>query len=415
MLKNYFKIAFKVMMRNKLFTFISLFGISFTLLFIVVVTAFIDHTLGPVEPETQLRRTLSVTMGLLESESGGTTLGPLFSPYFFKKYVKTLETPQKISLSSYHHPVVVYLENKKLKINLKYTDSEFWDILDFAFLEGRSYDKEQVDNIEPVAVINERVRDEYFLGQEAVGRFMEIEGTRFRVIGVVKNVSLLRIMPYADVWVPYLFSKSDLDQVTLIGGFPGWFALVMAGDRGDFPQIKAEFQNKLQHIEFPEGRFKRILTNTSSYEEALARQIFRREDGNIGPFLAILLFLMVLFMILPAINLVNINISRIIERSSEIGIRKSFGASSLVLVGQFLIENIIITILGSILSLILAAIILGLINNSGYIAHSHLVINYRVFLTCILIAVFFGIYSGVYPAYKMSRLQPAEALQGVRR
>jgi len=412
MFKNYIKIALKVMMRNKLFTFISLFGISFTLFFLVVVTSLVDHSLGPVKPETRLKRTLSVTMGMLEYKDGGTMMGPLFSPYFLNKYVKSLESPQMVSISSYHHPVTEYLEDKKLKMDVKYCDSEFWRILDFTFLSGRGFNHDEVERIEPLAVINQRTRDDYFGENEVLGKYIEIEEKRYKVIGVVENVSILRIMPYADVWVPFGHSKTDLKKPTLLGGFPGWYAMVIAERRSDFPIIKKEFGNKLKYIEFPEGRFKNILTNVSSYEEALARQLFRKEDGNLKFFLFFVLIIMLIFMLLPAINLVNISISRIMERSSEIGVRKAFGASSLVLVGQFLVENIIITVIGGVISLALASICLAVINESGLIPYTHLSVNFRIFLVSLTIAVFFGIVSGVYPAFRMSRLDPANAIQG---
>ncbi len=95
MFKNYVKITFKLMLRNKLFTFIGLLAISMTLLFIIVVDSIVDYTFGPVKPETRLDRTLSVTMGRLEFESGGASMGPLFSPHFLIKNVKGLKTPEK--------------------------------------------------------------------------------------------------------------------------------------------------------------------------------------------------------------------------------------------------------------------------------------------------------------------------------
>ena len=52
-------------------------------------------------------------------------------------------------------------------------------------------------------------------------------------------------------------------------------------------------------------------------------------------------------MLLPAVNLVNLNISRIMERASEIGVRKAFGASSRTLVGQFVVENLVLTLVGA--------------------------------------------------------------------
>ncbi len=415
MFKNYIKIAFKVMLRHKLFTFISLFGISFTLLFLVLITSTLDHTFGPHYPEKKLGRTLSVTMGMVRIKGGGISSGPLFSPYFFKKYVKTLKTPEKISMSSFHNPIQIYKDKKKIKLGIKYVDSEFWEILDFNFLEGKAFSKKDVENIANVAVINKKIRDQYFNREEAVGKYIEADGKNFRVIGVVENVSILRIMPYADIWVPMGHTSTDLNRISITGQFPGWFAMVLAHNKRDFPKIKSEFQKHLENIEFPEGRYEWLLTNASTYQEAIARQIFRKEDGNIGPFMLILYLLMTIFMLLPAINLVNINVSRIIERSSEIAIRKSFGASSMTLVGQFIIENIIITVIGGLLSIILAAIILGIFNQTGLLPDTHFTLNFRIFLTSMLIAIFFGLLSGVYPAFKMSRLQPAEIIQGEQR
>ena len=76
----------------------------------------------------------------------------------------------------------------------------------------------------------------------------------------------------------------------------------------------------------------------------------------------VLLSLALLFMLLPAVNLVNLNVSRIMERASEIGVRKSFGASSLVLVGQFLVENLALTLIGGAIGLLLSVWLLWLVN-----------------------------------------------------
>ena len=412
MLKNYFKIAIKVMMRHKLFTFISLFGISFTLLILILFTSVIDHTFGPQYPEENLGRTLSVTMGLLRSTSGGESSGPLFSHYFLTKYVKSLKSAEKVSIASFFNPIVVYKENRKINLGIKFVDSEFWDILTFNFLEGKPFNKQDVDDLAHVAVINEKTRDEYFNGEPAVGKMIEADGKSYRVIGVVENVSVLRIMPYSDIWVPYGHTERDIDRISILGGFPGWFAMVLAESKRDFPAIKKEFQKHMENVEFPEGRFEYVLTNTSTYQEALARQLFRKTDGNISNFMIILFLLMVIFMLLPTVNLVNINISRIMERASEIGIRKSFGASSSTLVFQFIVENIIITLLGGLISLLLAGIILGIFNAAELIPDTHFTLNFRIFLTSLVITIFFGFFSGVYPAYRMSKMMPVEALQG---
>jgi putative ABC transport system permease protein len=111
------------------------------------------------------------------------------------------------------------------------------------------------------------------------------------------------------------------------------------------------------------------------------------------------------------LNLVNINISRILERSSEIGVRKAFGASSKTLVGQFIVENIILTFLGAAIGLLLSFIILQVINGSDLISNLHLTINFTVLFYSLVACLIFGLLSGVYPAWRMSRLHVVTALK----
>ncbi len=120
-------------------------------------------------------------------------------------------------------------------------------------------------------------------------------------------------------------------------------------------------------------------------------------------------------MLLPAVNLVNLNTSRIMERASEIGVRKAFGASSRTLVGQFVVENLVLTLVGAAVGFVVAALLLQVINASGMIQYAQLQLNYRIFGWGVLLAVAFGLLSGVYPAWRMSRLHPVLALKGASR
>ena len=126
----------------------------------------------------------------------------------------------------------------------------------------------------------------------------------------------------------------------------------------------------------------------------------------------LLLSLMLGFMLLPTINLVNINLSRILDRASEIGVRRAFGASSRTLSGQFLIENLVLTLIGAAIGLVLAGGVLRAFNISGLLQHTQLQLSFRTFLYGLAIAVFFGLFSGVYPAWRMSKLHPVQALRG---
>jgi putative ABC transport system permease protein len=231
---------------------------------------------------------------------------------------------------------------------------------------------------------------------------------------VVRNVPILRFAPYADVWVPLGTSKSDQYKKEVVGNFMG---LIVARSRADFPQIKAEVQARIKQAQplITNPRlFKELLGGADTPFEAAARFFLssKLEDSRPQRFLGLLIVIAVIFMLLPTVNLVNINLSRILDRSSEIGVRKAFGASSWTLVGQFVTENVVLTLVGGAIGLVLAGAALAAINASGVIPYAALTLNFRVFVYGLGIALFFGLFSGVYPAWRMSRLHPVMALRG---
>ena len=99
------------------------------------------------------------------------------------------------------------------------------------------------------------------------------------------------------------------------------------------------------------------------------------------------------------------------ERSSEIGVRKAFGASSSKLVTQFIFENIILTFLGGIIGFVIAYVTITIFNHSNVIPNADLTINLRVLFSSILLCLLFGFISGVLPAWRMSRLNVVTALK----
>ena len=407
MFKKYIKLSLKVLLRHKFFTFISLFGISFTLMILLTTTAFLDHMLGPTYPETRLDRSLYV----LDLEIKGPEISRRgsISYYFLNKYVKTLKTPELISITSFFQKTVTYNQGRKYKIALKYTDAEFWKIMDFKFIEGKPFTDEDVKNINQVAVINEATKEKYFGEESALGKFIEADWKKYKVIGVVKDVPIIRILAYGDVWVPITNTKEDITSYNLDGDYQ---AILLARSKQDFSKIKAEFQKHLAQVEFMDDTYDSIKGGTDTILESTSREMFGFDDAKVHLLFFIATGLMILFMMLPAMNLVNININRIMERYSEIGIRKSFGASSITLVGQFIVENIILTLIGGLIGLILTFIVLTIFNISNIIPYAHFTMNFRIFGFALLITLLFGLLSGVYPAWRMSRLKPVQALQG---
>lgn len=408
MLGSQLKLAFKVLLRRKFFTFISLFGISFTLLVLMVVAAMLDHSFGPLPPEVHADRTLLVARAKMSGPN--TTVQSNPGHRLVDRYVRDLPGVERVAVATQPHRIATYHDGRKEPLYLRRADGEWWRVLRFDFVEGAPYTSDDERDAARVAVINEATRERFFGSGPALGRSLPIDGQSFRVVGVVRNVPMSRPYSFADVWVPISTSRSDAYRQELLGDF---LALVLAKSRADLPAIRAEFRERLRRAELPDPKtFDTLTAAAETLPEAVASEVFGASDAGVAKLVALMSGAALLFMLLPTVNLVNINVSRILERSSEIGVRKAFGASSGRLVGQFVVENVVLTMIGGVLGLALSAVALAILNRSGVIPYAQFGLNARVFGYGFLLALAFGLISGVYPAWRMSRLNPVDALGG---
>ncbi|GAB2801467.1 ABC transporter permease [Rhabdobacter roseus] len=414
MLTNYLKLAWKVLLRHPFYTFITLFGISLTLTVLMVLTSFLDHLLGPHYPETNRDRSLYIQM-MTQTDTAGTTQmkGPM-SFRFLTDYVKSLQTPERVSISSVMNSSNAYVGSQKIKLNTKFTDADFWRVMAFDFLEGKPYNEQNIAAGDQVAVISDDFKKEYFgsASEPVVGKTIEIENVHYKVMGVVRGSPVTRFFTHAKVYFPYTAPKSNYQNT----GFRGnYIAIVLAKDQSDFKAIQDEFYDRVSRIPVPqyEGgtKYDVLKVMNETYADNFLGTIMEG-PGLRAVFLSIVGFIVFMLLGLPAINLVNVNVSRILERASEIGVRKAFGAPVRTLLWQFIIENLFITFIGGGIALVLTVVIIQLINHSGWIAYADLTINLTVFLVSVGVCFVFGILSGVLPALRMSKLKIVDALKG---
>ena len=412
MLRHYLTLSIKVLLRRKVFTLISLFGIVATLTVFVLIAALFDHGFGPGRPDT--RRDLMLSVMRVNMFGDRTRMSAHGDYMLFERQARDLPGARHLAIFSTANMVDSFVDGQKIPVALKRTNAGFWQVFDFEFLEGRPFSARDVDEAAFVAVMTVSARERLLGDGRAEGRHIEVDGQQFRVIGVVPDVSEMRVLPFADVWVPATTSKSPLDGSG--GPLGNYQAAVLADGPDSLPGIRAAFDERISRIERPSG-IDSIVAPFETQFEGLARQLFPDENpASKAPILiGALAAVGVLLALLPAVNLVNLNVSRIMERASEIGVRKAFGASSWSLVGQFVVENVLLTLTGALVAFGISGVVLQAINRSGLIAHAQLGLNLRVFLVGVAIALVFGVVSGVYPAWRMSRLHPVSALKGQTR
>lgn len=440
MLTNYIKLAFKVLRRNKFFTAISLFGISFTLLILMLVTAFYDAEFGDNPPlskkgqmvfidhlkmelvnpdtiwtidSTQLDGRMAYDSTFTVGENTSSTSISPFSYYFLDRFMRDVEGSQAYTFFSSGHSFDVFLESRKLGVEALYADADYWTLFDFRFIDGGPFTSGHVRDASSVAVMTSEIAEQYFGTTEAVvGREIVLADRSYRVVGLVESARTTTDMVSSQVFLPLTtINARSLENTEFQGGFA---AAYLALQNADIPLIKEDLNNRVSRITLPDPEaYNRASIIPMNSAELYAGMIVDQNDPEAALIAIRLVFgvLLAFFVLLPTLNLINLNLSRIMEREAEIGVRKAFGAHSGTILYQFIFENVIITFIGGAIGMVLAWLVLYLINDSQVLPQLVLRFNGTVFLYSVIICFLFGIISGLLPAWKVSRLQIADVLK----
>ncbi|MQA23764.1 ABC transporter permease [Rugamonas rivuli] len=410
MFRNYLLTAWKVFMRRKLFTAINLLCIVLTLVVLLVVTALLQNAFYPTGVEGKSERFVQAVMiEARHSENKSIRRSPLGFK-LIDKYIKPLKGVEAVSAATMPETVSVYQEGRVSELLMRRTDAEYWKILDFKVLQGRVPDQADVDQGRFVAVVNASTARKLFPGQQALGQKISIGGQYFSVIGVVEDA--MHLNAFSDIWAPITTFPSTDYRSQMFGNFS---FMVLARTAADLPRIQRDIEAASKTMVFDDPKqFNVAHVWGDSKIDLFARMLLQEEgaDSGAGKLLTVIGLLMLLFMMLPALNLINLNTGRILERSSEIGVRKAFGATSAHLVRQLVLENVLLCLAGGLIGLACARVVLWWLEGSGLIPYLHVELNLAVFGMGLLLATIFGLLSGVLPAWKMSRLDPVHALKG---
>jgi len=445
MISNYLKLAWRILGRKKFFTGISLFGISFTLGILMVILSFLQSEMGTQKPMShkddyilleslRLQRVYYDTLTTIDTViDAGVTIYDTTYNYerrgsmqwnssmnngIAEDYLSDLSTCEEMTIFNDGASYDVYVDGVKVTLNALYGDPSYFKVFDHEILEGRTIDDNDMKIASQVTVISTKCAEKYFGTSEGVvGKEMFVDGKNFKVIGVYPHRGKIRefISPY--MVIPYTLLTEE-DQTTFYHGFYG----VIYKKKSNVPssKVKEEIDERaktipLDHPSKPEG-YNEVVLFAKTYDEMIAQGIYydRDEEKSYNIMKWVLFSLLAFFILLPTLNLINLNVSRIMDRSSEIGVRKAFGAHQGNILTQFVVENIVQTLLGGLIGLGLAILVINAINTGGALGDSTLRLSPKFFIYSFIITIIFGVLSGLLPAYRMSKLQIVNALKSNR-
>ena len=416
MIKNYFKTAFRNLMRNKSFTIINVLGlaegIAASLLIFLVMryeTSF-DNFHAKKDHIYRVGSIFNTQDGISYGAGVSFPVGPALR----------IDFPQVKEVGSIFrrgNDLITIEENgqlKKFQSDVYYAEPEFFNMFDFGWLSGNP----KISLSDPASVVlTKEIAEKYFGNwQTAIGKTIKYKNDNaqvYKVTGILKNVP-----PNTDFPLGVVVSYATLKNTNIGRSFEDWVStfgraytfVVLPADYSpeQFNKDLISFAKKHRPAEYAKDAFIAQPLATMHSDDRFGNY----NDHFFSDSLKTILRLIGLFLILIAcVNFVNLATAQAVNRSKEVGVRKVLGSNRSHLALQFLSETCLIVIFALIAAVLISYLVLPLLND---LLRTKMRFDFTdptiiIFFISILIGVSF--LSGIYPAFVISGFNPINALK----
>ena len=357
MIKQYMKQAWNLMKQNKLFTGIYVVGTALAIATTMIMAIVYYVKIAPVYPEVNRDRTLF--MELAREKVGTSTNMSPWSLKAVKEWFYPLKNAEVVSaeIKNYGNEFIQPKDGSgDFKIYTKYIDTNFFQVYDFRFVEGKPFTEADLQSAIPTAVITDAMaRRLYGDATGAVGKTFTMNYVDYRVVGVVEAPSFLCKQSFAQIYFPYTL-LTGYDHSGGRSKMLGVFNVTMvakdkeqeAALREEIKELYRKYNTSQDEVELIQLEQPRSFALTV-FQDSVSDEVFDWKAVFKKFGLTLLALLLV-----PALNLSGMIAGRMETRLSEMGVRKSFGAHRNGLLGQVMWENLLLTLAGGLLGLILA-------------------------------------------------------------
>jgi len=422
MFKNYFKIAFRNLIRFKAYSLINVWGLAIGIAACILILLFVRDELSYDKHNVNADRIYRVhTVGKLLGNELNMAVSP--APLGETLVSDFPEVIQSARLNYNANMLIRYKDNVFNETRFFWADSTIFDVFTMPFIQGNP----ETALSEPhTIVLTETLAKKYFGNEDPMDKIMNMEdGTPYTVRGVIKDClpnSHFRYDMFASLsswggaerntfWVSnsfytYILLKEGASASELQNKLPE-FAAKYAG-----PQLQ-----ELLGITFDEAK-KRGYNYEFIMQPLLGIHLNSHLDYEIEPnsdirYVYIFSIIAAFILLIACINFMNLTTARSSIRSKEVGIRKVLGSSKAKLIKQFLTESILLTFFAVLITIVLVEIFLPsfsrLAGKNLYTDYFNNPIAVPALIVTILIV---GFLAGSYPAFFLSKFQPVKVLKG---
>ena len=293
--------------------------------------------------------------------------------------------------------VTIY-QSKNWTTTVSGVSSNFQDVNNWTMAEGRFISSKNVENRERVAVVGQTVVKNLFAGEDPVGKEIRVKNIPFRVIGVLNSKGNGTMGNDQDdaIFIPYTTAMERVEGVDYLR-----MVYVVANDDNGIDRLQSDIENLVR------VRHSIKDTNLDDFNIQNMKSIMETMEQTTGTLTLFLGAVAAISLVVGGIGIMNIMLVSVTERTREIGIRKALGATYFVIVTQFLIEAVVISLMGGLIGIALG---IGASKLIGLASGMSTVISVPTIVLSFAFSMAIGLVFGIYPARKAAKLNPIDAL-----
>ena len=293
--------------------------------------------------------------------------------------------------------VVIY-QNKNWTTSVSGVSYNYLDVNNWSMKSGRFLSEKNVQNRERVAVVGKTVVKNLFGDEDPVGAEIRVKNIPFRIIGVLNSKGSGAMGNDQDdmVIIPYTTAMERVEGIDYLR-----MIYVVGKDENGIDRLQSDIENLLR------VRHGIKDTNLDDFNIQNMNSIMETMEETTGTLTLFLGAVAAISLVVGGIGIMNIMLVSVTERTREIGVRKALGATYSVIVTQFLIEAVVISLMGGIIGIILG---IGSSKLIGMASGMSTVISIPTIVMSFAFSMAIGLIFGIYPARKAAKLNPIDAL-----
>ena len=269
-------------------------------------------------------------------------------------------------------------------------------------LMGRPFTSIDEEEGRPVVLINEKAIEELDLDRDPVGEFIFIKDRRFLIVGVVETKDVGAMFGGGDSQAEFYITLSSAERLNPDGWISYAIGTVTEPEKG---------QEALAEVRWTMRKMRGIEAgDLDTFEVQVMQQFIDQFNALAAGITAIAGGVVSISLLVGGVGIMNIMLVSVSERTREIGLRKAVGARPAIVLLQFLVEAVVLCVVGGLVGLVFGqAMTLGLQNLDENLANAH--IPAWAIALAFAFSAGVGVVFGMFPAIKAARLDPIEALR----